>query len=83
LTAALNYYRANLGVLVPRALPPVKVPVMGVWSSGDIGLSEEQMIASQWYVASSWRYERIEGANHWMQLSAPNALNALLLDYLR
>ena len=25
----------------------------------------------------------LEGANHWLQLSAPEKVNALLLDYLR
>lgn len=83
LTAALNYYRANLGLFVPRTLPPVPVPVMGVWSSGDIALCEEQMTASKAYVTAPFRYERLDGVNHWIPLSAPATLNALLLDYLR
>ncbi len=29
-----------------------------------------------------WRYERIDGAGHWMQLDAPERVNALLLDFL-
>ena len=29
-----------------------------------------------------WRYERVEGAGHWMQLDAPDTVNALLLDFL-
>jgi hypothetical protein len=28
------------------------------------------------------RYERIEGAGHWMQLTAPDKLNPPLLDHL-
>jgi pimeloyl-ACP methyl ester carboxylesterase len=33
-------------------------------------------------VKGSWRYEKIEGAGHWMQLDAPDQLNRLLLDFL-
>jgi len=83
LTAAINYYRANIGMIVPRDLPSVPVPVMGVWSSGDAFLSESQMIDSNRYVVAPFRYERIEGANHWLQLAAPDKINALLLDFLR
>jgi pimeloyl-ACP methyl ester carboxylesterase len=83
LTAALNIYRANLGLIFPREYPKVKVPVLGVWSSRDIALAEKQMVLSREYVDAAWRYERIDGANHWLQLDAPDRVNALLLDYLR
>ena len=83
LTAALNYYRAN----VPRGLnfasmtEPVTVPVMGVWSSLDPALGEQQMVDSTRYVSSSFRYERIEGADHWLQVTAADRVNTLLLDF--
>ena len=83
LTAAINYYRANIGMILPRPLPAVPVPVMGVWSSGDAFLAEAQMVDTKKYVTGAWRYERIEGANHWLQLTAPDRVNALLLDFLR
>ncbi|HXX83279.1 MAG TPA: alpha/beta fold hydrolase [Casimicrobiaceae bacterium] len=83
LTAAINYYRANIGMILPRKLPHVTVPVMGVWSSGDAFLAESQMVESKRYVNALFRYERIEGANHWLQLTAPDRVNALLLDFLR
>jgi pimeloyl-ACP methyl ester carboxylesterase len=40
------------------------------------------MTGSAEYVSAPWRYERIDGAGHWMQLDAPEKLNALLLDFL-
>ena len=40
------------------------------------------MTASAQQVAGPWRYERIDGAGHWMQLEAPDELNRLLLDFL-
>ena len=34
------------------------------------------------HVAGPWRYARLEGPGHWMQLEAPDRVNALLLDFL-
>jgi pimeloyl-ACP methyl ester carboxylesterase len=86
LTPALNYYRANVPprvwVRTSSPLPPVTAPTMGVWSSGDFALTERQMTASEGQVTGGWRYERLEGPGHWMQLEAPDALNALLVDFL-
>ncbi len=86
LTASLGLYRANLTPESlfgpPRDLPPVTVPAMGVWSSDDIALIEEGMTGSARYVTGPWRYERVEGAGHWLQLDAPDTVNALLLDFL-
>jgi pimeloyl-ACP methyl ester carboxylesterase len=55
---------------------------MGIWSDGDVALTEKQMTASEQQVKGPWRYERIEGAGHWMQLEAPDRVNALLLEFL-
>ena len=45
---------------------------MGVWSTGDPALTEIQMTGSAENVAGPWRYERLDGPGHWMQLDAPN-----------
>lgn len=82
LSAAMSYYRANPGLLLGRRFPPARVPVLGVWSSGDRFLTERQMTNSARHVQGDWRYERIEGASHWLQLDAPERLNPLLLAYL-
>lgn len=86
LTPALNYYRANMTperFLYSRLeLPPVQVPTMGVWSSGDAALGEGQMTRSAGNVAGTWRYERLDGPGHWMQLEAPDDVSRLLVDFL-
>jgi pimeloyl-ACP methyl ester carboxylesterase len=86
LTASFNWYRANAHprtlIDPPPKVPAVRCPVLGVWSSHDPALTEEQMTKSEAYVDATWRYERIEGAGHWMQLDAPDEVNALLLDFL-
>ncbi len=40
------------------------------------------MARSAEHMAGPWRYERLEGPGHWMQLEAPDRVNALLLDFL-
>jgi pimeloyl-ACP methyl ester carboxylesterase len=87
LTPGLNWYRANVApeswVGAPVQLPPVQAPVMGIWSTGDGALTEVQMTDSAENVAGPWRYERLDGPGHWLQLEAPDQVNALLLDFLR
>ncbi|WP_175409374.1 alpha/beta fold hydrolase [Streptomyces sp. TRM64462] len=86
LTAALAIYRAGLppeamfGPELP--LPPLPGPVLGLWSAGDRFLTEASMSGTGKHVAGSWRYERIDDAGHWLQLDAPERVNALLLDFL-
>ena len=86
LTPGLNWYRANLPpsswIGPPLALPPIQAPTMGIWSTGDPALTEEAMTGSGAFVAGPWRYERLEGPGHWMQLEAPDEVNRLLLDFL-
>jgi pimeloyl-ACP methyl ester carboxylesterase len=86
LTAALNWYRANVAPHLELrggpAVPAVAAPTLGIWSSGDNYLTEDRMLRSAGHVTGPWRYERIEGASHWLQLDRPAQVNELLLDHL-
>lgn len=82
LTAGLNWYRANLLPAVGRRWPRCRVPTLGVWSDRDRFLAEPQMLASARYMDALWRYERIEGAGHWIPLDDPKALSAPIIDWL-
>jgi pimeloyl-ACP methyl ester carboxylesterase len=87
LTAALNWYRANVSpereVGAPRAFPEVRAQTLGLWSSGDDYLLEEQMVGSAEHVTGGWSYARVDGASHWLQLDAPERVNELLASFLR
>jgi pimeloyl-ACP methyl ester carboxylesterase len=86
LTAALNWYRANLAPRLPGPLPelpPVTVPTMGVWSDGDYHLDGERMAMSGDLVSGPWRHEVIANSSHWISIDAPDRLNELLLDWLQ
>ena len=86
LTAALNWYRANVSPEMwhqeRQMLPNVQTSTLGVWSSGDVYLTEAQMLRSSECVAGSWRYERVEGASHWMQLDQPEYVNGIVVSFL-
>jgi pimeloyl-ACP methyl ester carboxylesterase len=82
LTAGLDWYRANLTREAVRfRLPAVRVPTMGVYSTGDVALAEDQMANSEAYVEAPWRYERLEGIGHWLQIEAADAVNDLLVEW--
>jgi pimeloyl-ACP methyl ester carboxylesterase len=40
------------------------------------------MTGSAKHVVGEWRYERVDGVGHWLQLEAPDTVNRLLLDFL-
>ena len=86
LTAALNWYRANVDVESWTAegwvLPRVTVPTLGVWSTGDAYLTEVQMVASSQYMDAAWEYLRVEGASHWLMLDRPDYVSRVLVEYL-
>jgi pimeloyl-ACP methyl ester carboxylesterase len=90
LTAGLNWYRANVDPAtfirsgpIRSSLPPVACPTMGVWSTDDFAVAEAQMTGSQRFVTGPWHYRRLEGVSHWVPVHAPQALNRLLVDFLR
>lgn len=83
MSAGINYYRANFDLILPRHWPQAKVPVYGLYSTGDRYLTEGQMRESARYVDGPFHFEVIEGANHWMQLHAPDKVNPRLLAFLQ
>ena len=86
LTPALNYYRANVNpaslVGPSLELPPIQSPTLGILGTADFALTDEQMAASAQFCAAGFRDERVEGAGHWLQWERPDAVNALVLDFL-
>jgi len=86
-TPALNWYRANLPLqaLFGRSggpqLPMVKADTLGIWSTGDLYLTEEAMTRSEQRVQGRWRYEQL-GGSHWVPIDQPDRLNRLLLEFL-
>jgi pimeloyl-ACP methyl ester carboxylesterase len=86
LTAALNWYRANVPperfLAPPSRLPDVQAPTLGIYSTGDLYLTEEAMVRSVEHVKGPWHYARVEGVSHWIPTEAPEWLTGQLLEFL-
>lgn len=87
LTAALNYYRANMPpaswLRDPPDPPPVTVPTMIIWGEADAYMDPVLLERSAATVTGPLRIERLPGVSHWVQQEAPDRVNELLLDFLR
>ena len=83
LAAGMDWYRANLSKLWKAEFPRVKIPALGIWSTDDVALAEDQMIGSAAYVYASWQYERMDGVSHWIPVDEPDGLSDLILNYYR
>ena len=88
LTAAINWYRANVRPQMPPstpapAPPKISVPAMGLWGDADPFLTEDHVKRSPERLSGSWRYEKIAGAGHWIMLDKPAEVNRLLLEFLK
>ena len=87
LTAALNYYRANIPpenwLKPPPDLPPVTVPTTIIWAEGDAYMSGTLLDLSTRKVAGPLHVDRLPGVSHWVQQEVPDTVNDLLLAALR
>lgn len=86
LTAALNYYRANMppaAMLKPPPEPPaITVPTMIIWGEADAYMGVELLVRSAATVTGPLRIERLPGVSHWVQQEVPDRVNELLIDFL-
>jgi pimeloyl-ACP methyl ester carboxylesterase len=87
MTAALNYYRANIPpenwLKPPPDLPPVTVATTIIWAEADAYMSALLLERSVEKVAGPLTVERLPGVSHWVQQEAPDQVNTLLIGALR
>jgi pimeloyl-ACP methyl ester carboxylesterase len=81
LTAALNWYRAD-GAGELADLPPIAVPTLYVWSTGDGALGRHAAEASADFVTGPYRFVVLDGINHWIPEAAPAELARQLMAHL-
>jgi pimeloyl-ACP methyl ester carboxylesterase len=85
LTAALNYYRANLGsggAAWERLANtgPINVPTTLLWGDEDPALGRRGAESTASYVQADYRFEVLEGAGHWLQFERPAEVGRALTD---
>lgn len=90
--AALEYYRQGFDAVSPAGLAtaalftaPIAVPTLGLCGADDGCIAPaifEAAMQPRDYPAGL-RVERVAGAGHFLHAEAPDAVNALLLDWLR
>ena len=86
LTAALNYYRANIPpeswLKPPPDLPPIEVPTTILWGEADAYMSAMLLERSIQKVTGPLHVERLLGVSHWVQQEVPDRVTELLLAAL-
>ena len=83
LTAALNYYRANLiaggGAWETQIrIGPITMPTALLWGDQDPALGRRAVDATAEHVRGEYRLQVLEGAGHWLQFERPAEVSLAL-----
>jgi pimeloyl-ACP methyl ester carboxylesterase len=84
MTAMINYYRANAGLLNRwGGKPPViDVPTVMIWGEADTALGIENTQGYEALVAD-FTLHRLPGVSHWVQQEAPERVNEILGNWVK
>jgi pimeloyl-ACP methyl ester carboxylesterase len=83
LTAMINYYRANFGLLGRAAPAPViETPTLLIWGEEDTALGLELTEGYEPYV-TDFTLRRLPGVSHWVQQEAPERVNDALYAWMQ
>ena len=89
LTAAVNYYRANVRrVMTQRkasgtpADGRIRVPTLFIFGEQDFAILPATVAGVGKYIDAPYRESRIADSGHWVQNEAADEVNAALLDFL-
>jgi len=91
LTAAVNYYRANLfdRLLVRKQTKDkqgdgrIQVPTLFIYGEQDFAIIPATVRGLEKFIDADYREVRISDSGHWVQNEAPEEVNAALLEFLK
>jgi len=88
LTAALNYYRANMNPAIlfserTIAFPKIKSPTLVVWGEQDAALSKALIVDTDEFVDAPYSIKYLPNCGHWVQLEEPELVNKYILEFLK
>jgi pimeloyl-ACP methyl ester carboxylesterase len=83
LTAALNYYRANLAAgggawEALTKIGPITMPTVLVWGDQDPALGRRAAEETEKHVQGEYRLEVLQDAGHWLQFERPGEVSLAL-----
>ena len=81
LTAMINYYRANLGIL-DETSPPIEIPTLMLWGEKDKAL-DIKLTEGYGPHVKDFTLVRFPQVSHWVQQEAPDAVNKAMLEWMR
>ncbi len=86
MTAALEYYRANIPaenwLKPPPELPPITVPTTIAWADADAYMSDLLLERSITKVQGPLQVVPLHGVSHWAQQEAPEAVTKSMSEHL-
>jgi pimeloyl-ACP methyl ester carboxylesterase len=85
LTAALNYYRANLTAVGPAweglaNIGPIKTTTVLLWGDQDPALGRRGADDTRTYMEGKYELRVLEGAGHWLNFDRPDEVSRALTD---
>jgi len=90
LTAAINYYRANVFANLSRSSGDkakargarIRVPTLFIYGERDFAIMPESVRDVGKHIDAPYRELRLANSNHWVQQESPAEVNAALLSFL-
>ena len=83
MTAMINYYRALIRHrnCIDLGDARIKIPTLMIWGEADTALNIHCTVGTEEWV-SNLTLHRLPGVSHWVQQEAPEAVNAIIADWL-
>ena len=84
MTGMINWYRAAARHpdFMREPWAKIEIPTLIIWGEADAALGVETLEGTEAHVADL-QIKRLPGVSHWVQQEAPEAVNGLLVDWLR
>jgi len=83
MAAMINYYRANVADVAAfrGSAPVIETPTLLIWGEADTYLGLETTVGYEPLVRD-FTLKRLPGVSHWVQQEAPEAVNAIVGEWL-
>jgi len=83
LTAALNYYRANIGKGKNESIGKINTPTLFIWGNRDMAIGSFAAKGNHQYMTGEYRFLEINGGHWLIQSNYPEAEAAITEHLLK